>query len=78
MTLITAIVLASFVNRWGPIEEMRPPLPELPKLVTPPPTLPAPHASAPHHQHRDICARHGGHRVDYTKNHWRYWRCVFP
>ena len=24
----------------------------------------------------DICARHGLHRVNYTQNHHRYWRCA--
>jgi len=75
MLLIT-VTLASFVNRWGPVEEMQRTPPRLPDLGGP---LPAPtHAQHPTPQHRDICQRHGGHRVDFMRDHHASWRCVYP
>jgi hypothetical protein len=26
----------------------------------------------------DVCARYGGHRVDFMKGHHAMWRCVYP
>ncbi len=54
--------------------------------VAPPPALPAPrdadHPVAstilPSHAELDVCARYGGHRVDFTRGHHAMWRCVYP
>jgi len=88
--LVTTIHVVSFVYRWEPVEEIKPPPPELPAYfdlpiiantsiapASPPPAPPAPHAQAPHRP-RDVCARYGGHRVDYRKSGHLYWRCAYP
>ena len=84
--IITALAAdATFDRRWGPVEEMK--QPKLPELVTPPTagSLPAParHDNFPDHKrgkenYRDVCQRHGGHRVDYVRDHHASWRCVYP
>lgn len=30
------------------------------------------------HKPRDVCAKDGGHRVDFIRHHHRGWRCVYP
>lgn len=46
--------------------------PEMPRIDEAVATVPH-HAAGVSHEHRDICARHGGRRVDYGKR----WRCVY-
>jgi len=78
---LIALTLVSFVNRWGPVEQMQQTPPRLPELVAPRQADPLPVPShAEHHapKPRDICQRHGGHRVDYVRDHHASWRCVFP
>jgi hypothetical protein len=66
-----------------PLERVRPPDPYPPPAPAPPPAPDPPAApepqpqeiEQPHHQPEpsDICAKYGGHRVDYGK----HWRCVY-
>lgn len=30
------------------------------------------------HAARDVCARHGGHRVEFRRHHHEMWRCAYP
>jgi hypothetical protein len=53
--------------------------------LPPPPALPAPRdadsvasATLPSHAEPDVCARNGGHRVDFMRGHHGMWRCVYP
>src|SRR6476469_4052036 len=53
--------------------------------VAAPPALPAPRdaypvasATLPSHPEPDVCARNGGHRVDFMRGHHGMWRCVYP
>ena len=53
--------------------------------VAPPPALPAPRgadavasATLPSRAEPDVCARNGGHRVDFMRGHHGMWRCVYP
>ena len=36
-----------------------------------------PTSSVRHHRGGDICARHGGHRVEFRRGRWVGWRCVY-
>jgi hypothetical protein len=53
--------------------------------VAPPPALAAPRgadpvasATSPSHAEADVCARNGGHRVNFMRGHHGMWRCVYP
>jgi hypothetical protein len=53
--------------------------------LPPPPALPAPRdadsvasATLPSHAEPDVCARNGGHRVDFMRGHHGMWRCAYP
>ena len=53
--------------------------------VAPPPVLPAlrdaepvTSATLPPRAEPDLCARNGGHRVDFMRGHHGMWRCVYP
>jgi hypothetical protein len=53
--------------------------------VAPPPALPVPRdadpvasATLPSRAQPDVCARNGGHRVDFMRGHHGMWRCVYP
>jgi len=53
--------------------------------VAAPPALPAPRdaypvasATLPSRAVPDVCARNGGHRVDFMRGHHGMWRCVYP
>jgi hypothetical protein len=53
--------------------------------VAPPPAPPAPRdanpvtsPTSPPHAELDVCARNGGHRVDFMRGHHGMWRCVYP
>ena len=68
------------------------PLPALPApakqaiAVAPTPAPPAARVAAPvasatlpsHAEPVDVCARDGGHRVDFMRGHHAMWRCVYP
>lgn len=67
-----------------PVRSDRPP-PRQAIAVAPPQALPAardadPVASAtlPSRAEHDVCARNGGHRVDFMRGHHGMWRCVYP
>ena len=62
-----------------------PPVAPSPPRATPSPPLIPPHVLisakalvAQEQKDKDVCARHGGHRVDITRDHHPSWRCVFP
>jgi hypothetical protein len=53
--------------------------------VAPPPAPPAPRnadlvasTTLPSHPELDVCARNGGHRVNFMRGHHGMWRCVYP
>ncbi len=53
--------------------------------VAPPQALPAARdadpvvsATLPSRAEPDVCARNGGHRVDFMRGHHGMWRCVYP
>jgi hypothetical protein len=65
-----------------PVRSERPPAKQAIN-VAPPPALPArdadPIASATlPRAETDVCARNGGHRVDFMRDHHGMWRCVYP
>jgi hypothetical protein len=37
-----------------------------------------PTTSPSHAQPVDVCARYGGHRVDFMRGHYAMWRCIYP
>ena len=37
-----------------------------------------PATSPSHAQPVDVCARYGGHRVDFMRGHHGMWRCIYP
>jgi len=43
-----------------------------PQLAMPPATLPS------HAEPVDVCARYGGHRVNFMRGHHAMWRCDYP
>ena len=52
--------------------------------VAPPPALPAPRdadlvasTTSPPHGEPDVCARNGGHRVNFMRGHHGMWRCAY-
>jgi hypothetical protein len=70
--------------RTVPVRSQAPPAKQA-IAVAPPPALPAPRdadpvASAilPARTEPDLCARNGGHRVDFMRGHHGMWRCVYP
>jgi hypothetical protein len=55
--------------------------PERPTQTSPPrvatqPDIPT--TSPSHAQPVDVCARYGGHRVDFMRGHHGMWRCIYP
>jgi hypothetical protein len=70
--------------RTVPVRSEAPPAKEA-IAVAPPPATPAPRnadpvtsATLPSHAEPDVCARNGGHRVDFMRGHHGMWRCVYP
>jgi len=70
--------------RTVPVRSEAPPAKEA-IAVAPPPAPPAPRnadpvtsATLPSHAEPDVCARNGGHRVDFMRGHHGMWRCVYP
>jgi hypothetical protein len=70
--------------RTVPVRSEAPPAKEA-IAAAPPPTPPAPRnadpvtsATLPAHAEPDVCARNGGHRVDFMRGHHGMWRCVYP
>jgi len=37
----------------------------------------APEMLPSHAEHVDVCARYGGHRVEFTRGHHAMWKCVY-
>jgi len=82
--LVATVKVVSFVHRWEPVEQIKPPPPpanldqpiirnkSTQKSESRIQSEPAPHRP------RDICQRSGGHRVDYRKAGHLYWRCAYP
>jgi len=65
-----------------PVRSERPPAKQAIN-VAPPPALPARGAdpvasSTVPRAETDVCARNGGHRVDFMRGHHGMWRCVYP
>jgi hypothetical protein len=65
---------------------LKPALPPPTQAVAPPPAPPAarvadhqvaPETLSSHAEHVDVCARYGGHRVDFMRGHHAMWKCVY-
>ena len=53
-------------------------LPPLPALPAPRDADSVASATLRSHAELDVCARNGGHRVDFMRGHHGMWRCVYP
>lgn len=61
----------------SPPSPVQPPQPQQAQAAAAPPVPPRPEPQSvpePEVRHRDVCAKYGGHRVDYRRG----WRCVYP
>ncbi len=70
-----------------PVARQAAPSPALPAPMqltpVPPAARVADHPAVPatlpsHAEPVDVCARYGGHRVDFMRGHHAMWRCVYP
>lgn len=55
------------IRREPPLPPLPPPMPPIPRALPVEPEPP-----------RDVCAKHGGRRVEFLRHHRLMWRCAYP